>query len=96
MSQETVEIVKAAMDAYSRGDWDTLLKVVAPDFEFDLSRSIAFVRGVYGREELQKPLSEFGGGLVIGRPSRVGAVRRCEEPRARWTSAPLDPRAGAH
>jgi ketosteroid isomerase-like protein len=63
MAQENVEIVKAAFDAYSRSDWDALLKDLAPDFEFDLSRSIAPQRGVYGREQLRKILGEFGEGF---------------------------------
>jgi ketosteroid isomerase-like protein len=41
MSQENVEIVRAAINAYNRGDWDAVLKNAAPDFEYDLSRRSA-------------------------------------------------------
>jgi ketosteroid isomerase-like protein len=37
MSQENVQIVRAAIDAYNRGDWDAFVKDAASDFEFDLS-----------------------------------------------------------
>ena len=40
MSQENVEIVKAAFDAYNREDWDAFFKDVAPGFEVDMSRSV--------------------------------------------------------
>jgi uncharacterized protein len=53
MSQENVEIVRAAIDAWNRGDWDAVLKDTAPDFEFDLSRAVGPDHGVYGPEELR-------------------------------------------
>jgi ketosteroid isomerase-like protein len=33
-------IVRAAIDAWNRGDWDAVLKDAAPDFEFDLLRAV--------------------------------------------------------
>jgi ketosteroid isomerase-like protein len=55
MSQENVEIVRAAIDAWSRGDWDTALRYAAPNFEYDLSRAaIGSIRGVYGRDRTEE------------------------------------------
>ena len=52
MSQENVEIVRAALDAYNRGDWKAMLKHAAPDCELDWSRSIGPQRGVYAVEQI--------------------------------------------
>jgi ketosteroid isomerase-like protein len=40
MSQENVEIVRAAIDASNRGDWDAAFNDAAPSFEWDNSRAI--------------------------------------------------------
>jgi hypothetical protein len=45
MSEENVEMVRAGLDAYARGDWDIALRDAAPDFEFDMSRAIGPQRG---------------------------------------------------
>ena len=45
MSQENVEIVRGAIDAMNRGDWDAALKAAAPNFEFDLSRAVGPLHG---------------------------------------------------
>jgi ketosteroid isomerase-like protein len=47
MSQENVAIVRAAIEAWSRGDWDAWFKNVAPDIEFDSTRDLGEWRGVY-------------------------------------------------
>jgi ketosteroid isomerase-like protein len=54
MSQENVEIVRAAIAAGNREDWDALVQAAAPDFELDMSRSQSF-RGaaVYGLDQLR-------------------------------------------
>ena len=64
MSQENVEIVRA-IDSFNReGDWESVFKTGAgPNFEFDMSRSIAPQRGVYGREETPQVLSELTEGF---------------------------------
>src|SRR4051795_11742976 len=59
MPQENVEIVRAAIDAYNRGDWDAALKDAGPDFEFDLSRAIGPQHGVYRRNQVQQAWGEF-------------------------------------
>jgi ketosteroid isomerase-like protein len=61
MSQENVEIVRAAIDAYNRGDWDAVMKDAASDFEFDLSRAVGPNHGVYGRDQTQSLSSQFAG-----------------------------------
>ena len=52
MSQENVEIVRAAFEAINRGDMDAALKDAAPGFEFDFSRAVGPVHGVFGRDEV--------------------------------------------
>ncbi len=51
MSEENVEIVRAALDAYNRGDFEAMLKHASPDLEFDWSRSISPQRGVYSLDQ---------------------------------------------
>jgi ketosteroid isomerase-like protein len=62
MSQENVEIVRAAIDAYNRGDLESALKDAAHDFEMDLSRALGPQHGVYGRDQMEEFWSEFGEG----------------------------------
>jgi ketosteroid isomerase-like protein len=59
MSQENVEIVRAAIDAWNRGDWDATLKDAAPSFEFDFSRSMGPGRGVYSLEQMGQYFREL-------------------------------------
>ena len=59
MSQESVEIVRAAIDAWNRGDWDAALKDAAPSFEFDFSQAIGPGRGVYGLEQMGAYFRQF-------------------------------------
>lgn len=47
MSQENVEVVRAALDASQRDDWDAALKDFAPDFVLDNSRDLGEWRGVH-------------------------------------------------
>jgi ketosteroid isomerase-like protein len=54
MSRENVEIARAALDAYNRGDLEAMLSYAAPDAEFDWSRSIGPQRGVYGVDQLSQ------------------------------------------
>jgi ketosteroid isomerase-like protein len=59
MSQENVEIVKAWYDAFNRGDWDAMVKDVAPGFGLDFSRSDGPWRGVFGLDQARRLLEEF-------------------------------------
>ena len=59
MSQENVEIVRAAIDAFNRGDVDTAFKDVIPDFEYDQTRAVGIDRGVFDLEQFQSLLATF-------------------------------------
>jgi ketosteroid isomerase-like protein len=59
MSQENVEIVRAAIDAYNRGDVDAAFKDVSPDFEYDQTRAVGIDRGVFSLEQFQSLLATF-------------------------------------
>jgi ketosteroid isomerase-like protein len=61
MSRENVEVVRAAIDALNRGDADAAFKDMAPDFEYDFSRSIGFQPGVYKLDEARRIWEEFVG-----------------------------------
>ena len=52
MSQENVEVVRAALDAYNGRDWEAMMKHAAADCEFDWSRSIGPQRGVYRPDQI--------------------------------------------
>jgi len=54
MSQENVEVARAAVDALDRGDLPGAMKDAATDFIFDFSRSRSPERGVYGREDVSR------------------------------------------
>jgi ketosteroid isomerase-like protein len=69
MSQENVEIVRAAYDAYNRGDLDSTLKETAPEAELDWSRGVgpqrpdhAAVDNSRRRHSAHLPLPNSGGG----------------------------------
>jgi ketosteroid isomerase-like protein len=59
MSQENVQVVRAAIDAWNRGDWDAVLKDAAPSFEFDFSRSMGPGRGVYSLDQMGQYFREL-------------------------------------
>ena len=61
MSQQNVEIVKAAIDAYNRRDWDAWLQHMAPGFELDMSRAVGPVSGVLSLDQLRRALEDFAG-----------------------------------
>jgi ketosteroid isomerase-like protein len=59
MSQENVEIVRAAYDAYNRGDVEAALKDAAPDFELDWSRAAGPQRGIYKLDQVRPFFNDF-------------------------------------
>ena len=61
MSQENVEIVRAAVEALSEGDLGAALRHAAPDFEYDFSRAVGPSQGVYGLDQMQHFWDEFAG-----------------------------------
>jgi ketosteroid isomerase-like protein len=85
MSQENVEIVRAAIDAWSRGDWDTALKDTAPDFEYDLSRAIGPIRGVYRRDQTEEAWRDFTEGLTFARIEPHELIEAGEHVVVPWT-----------
>ena len=60
MSQENVEVVRAAYDAYNRGDLDAVLSYAAPDFELDWSRGVGPQRGIYKLDQARPFFDDFG------------------------------------
>ena len=58
MSQENVEIIRAAMEAWNRGDWDEALKDAAPGFELDNSSNAGEWRGVHRGPDQAKRMWE--------------------------------------
>jgi ketosteroid isomerase-like protein len=59
MSNENVEMARAALDALNRGDLDAMVKDASPDFKFDFSRAVGPQRGTFGRDELAGLFGEF-------------------------------------
>jgi ketosteroid isomerase-like protein len=60
MSQgDRVDIVKAAINAYNREDWDALFEAAAPGFELDVSLGMGPGRGVYRLGQLRRYLTDF-------------------------------------
>ena len=66
MSQENVELVRRAYEAFNRGDTDEALVVLAPDFEYTTSGAIPGVTETYSG-----PKASGGSWLALG------PVRRC-------------------
>jgi ketosteroid isomerase-like protein len=61
MSQDNVEIVRAVIEAFNRGDSDAMFTDAAPEMEFELSRLTGPNRGVQGLDEIRKLWEEFVG-----------------------------------
>jgi ketosteroid isomerase-like protein len=61
MSQENVEIVRAFIDALNRRDLEAALKHMDSDFEFDFSRAVGPVRGVFKLDQIRAFYDEFFG-----------------------------------
>jgi uncharacterized protein len=60
MSQENVELVRSAFEAFNRGDIAGVVAGFAPDFEYVASGAIPGVRGVYrGLDRYRSFLEEF-------------------------------------
>ena len=59
MSEENVEIVRAAYDAYNRGDLDAALKDAAPECELDWTRAVGPQRGLYRLDQMRAFFVDF-------------------------------------
>jgi ketosteroid isomerase-like protein len=57
---EKVDVVRAALDAFNRGDFDAMLRYAAPDFELDWSRAVGPQRGVYKLDQARSFFDDFG------------------------------------
>ncbi len=55
MSQENVEIVRGAIDAFNRGDFEAATGAIHPDFEFVRVGDQSPIRGVAALREWMKP-----------------------------------------
>jgi ketosteroid isomerase-like protein len=62
MSQENVEVVRRAYEAFSRAGVDALLEYVHPDAEYDMSATIGPYAGMYyGRAAIRNLLTDYFG-----------------------------------
>jgi ketosteroid isomerase-like protein len=60
MSQENVEVVRRAFEAFSRAGLDALLEYVHPDAEYDVSAAIGPYAGIYyGRAAIRNLLADY-------------------------------------
>ena len=60
MSQDNVEIVRGALDAWNRGDWDAAFEDVAAKVEFDTTRDLGEWRGFYtGADQMKRVWTRF-------------------------------------
>jgi ketosteroid isomerase-like protein len=59
MSRENAEIVKAALEAANRDDWDGVFKDMAPGFELDMSRAVGPLSGVISLDQLRRAQGDF-------------------------------------
>ena len=60
MSHENVELVRRAIASANAGDWESLFRDAAPNYELDWSRTRGpEVPGVYRGEEAQRVLIDF-------------------------------------
>ena len=55
------EIVREAVEALNAGEWERALAHLSADFEYDLTRTISPLRGVYSREQMRGVVEEFLG-----------------------------------
>jgi ketosteroid isomerase-like protein len=61
MSQENIQLVRAAIDAMNANDVDALIEMAAPSFEYDVSRAVGPFSGVYSLDESARAWEEFAG-----------------------------------
>jgi ketosteroid isomerase-like protein len=60
MSPKNIEMIRAALDAWNRGEWDEALKNAAPDFVLDNSMNLGEWRGVHrGADQVKRAWRQF-------------------------------------
>jgi ketosteroid isomerase-like protein len=88
MSRENVDIVRAAIDAYNRGDLESALKDASPGFECDLSRASGPQNDVYGRAEMERLWTEFAEGWESVRIEPDEFIEEGDDVVVPWTRSP--------
>jgi ketosteroid isomerase-like protein len=61
MTRDEVALVRALVDAVNRGDWESAVGHIAPDFEYDLTRTDSPMRGIYEARQMRRVFEEFIG-----------------------------------
>ena len=61
MSQENIEVVRAVIDAFNRGDWEAAIEPFGTGSELDLTRAIGPVHGIYKLDQARAFMDEFFG-----------------------------------
>jgi ketosteroid isomerase-like protein len=59
MSEENVELTRAAIAALNRRDFDAAFRDASPDAEIDLSRAVGLDQGVYSLDQFRRVTEEF-------------------------------------
>jgi ketosteroid isomerase-like protein len=59
VAREQIEIVKRSMDAWNRGDVDSMVAAAAPDSEYAISERNPNSRLLHGREEIADYLRDW-------------------------------------
>jgi ketosteroid isomerase-like protein len=59
MPPENLEIVRTAIEAYNRGDIESILRLAGPGFELDLSRAAGPLNGIYDRDRIMSFWAEI-------------------------------------
>jgi hypothetical protein len=64
LAQDQIELISGLIDAVNEGDWDTwrsLRARASRDFQYDMTRSVGLLRGIYGYDEMPGLLGEYLG-----------------------------------
>jgi ketosteroid isomerase-like protein len=86
MSQENVEIVRAAIEAFNRGDIDGLFADFASDFALDMSRAAGPVHGVFALDRFRGVMDELAGTWASVRIEPHEFVEAGEQVVVPWTA----------
>jgi ketosteroid isomerase-like protein len=85
MSRENVEIVRAGIEAFNRGDWDAALKDAAPRCELDMSRAAGPFRGIYELDQIRGIWDELAGAWESFRVEPHEFIEAGEDVIVPWT-----------
>jgi ketosteroid isomerase-like protein len=59
VASENVELVRASVEAYNRGDYERALENATPDFEMDMMRAVGPDHGTFSRDEMMGFWTDF-------------------------------------